>query len=98
MSERVSAGESVTTPEPLRPTHDVSAFDCGKGILDDWLKRRAAANEELGPRGLMWCVPADASSGTTRSPMGRSPRWRARSHSPQHAGSDTGHGSGAARR
>ncbi len=44
----VASGGSVTAPEPLRPTHDVSRFDCGHAILDDWLRRRALANEEAG--------------------------------------------------
>jgi GNAT superfamily N-acetyltransferase len=40
--------ESISAPEPIRPTHDVSSFDCGVPVLDDWLKKRAATNEETG--------------------------------------------------
>ncbi len=32
-------------PRHLTSLHDVSAFDCGVPALDDWLKRRALANE-----------------------------------------------------
>lgn len=39
---------SVRAPEHLTAEHDVSAFDCGTPELDDWLKRRALANEALG--------------------------------------------------
>ncbi|HZZ90213.1 MAG TPA: GNAT family N-acetyltransferase [Caulobacteraceae bacterium] len=35
-------------PEPLRTDHDVSAFDSGESTLDEWLKRRALANEVSG--------------------------------------------------
>lgn len=49
MSERgASSSKSVTPPEPLRPTHDIAAFDCGNAILNDWLKRRALTTEESG--------------------------------------------------
>ena len=35
-------------PEHLAATHEVSAFDCGVPVLDEWLKKRALANEESG--------------------------------------------------
>ena len=35
-------------PEHLTPAHDVSAFDSGVPDLDDWLKKRARANEDTG--------------------------------------------------
>jgi GNAT superfamily N-acetyltransferase len=38
----------VTAPEKLTAKHDVSAFKSGETTLDDWLKRRALANEESG--------------------------------------------------
>ncbi|MGA0602064.1 GNAT family N-acetyltransferase [Caulobacter sp. KR2-114] len=37
-----------TDPELLRPDHDVAAFDCGVPALDDWLRRRALANQAGG--------------------------------------------------
>ena len=35
-------------PEHLTAEHDVSAFDSGVPDLDDWLRKRALANEETG--------------------------------------------------
>jgi GNAT superfamily N-acetyltransferase len=39
---------TLSSPEPLGPAHDVSAFDCGVAALDEWLKRRALANQASG--------------------------------------------------
>ena len=44
----MAASDEITAPEKLTPEHDVSAFDSGVPQLDDWLKRRALANEEGG--------------------------------------------------
>lgn len=45
----MSAGiEDISAPEPLRPEHDLSAFDSGVPPLDDWLRRRAAQNQAAG--------------------------------------------------
>jgi predicted N-acetyltransferase YhbS len=38
----------VSAPEPLATAHDASAFDCGVLPLNDWLKRRALANQAAG--------------------------------------------------
>jgi GNAT superfamily N-acetyltransferase len=35
-------------PEPLNPDHDVTGFDCGVASLNNWLERRAAANQASG--------------------------------------------------
>lgn len=35
-------------PVPLSATHDFTDFDCGVPILNDWLKRRALANQLSG--------------------------------------------------
>jgi GNAT superfamily N-acetyltransferase len=35
-------------PGPLTAIHDVSAFNCGKPILDHWLKNRALSNQQKG--------------------------------------------------
>jgi GNAT superfamily N-acetyltransferase len=40
--------EEVGAPEHLTSAHDISSFDCGVPDLDDWLKKRALANEESG--------------------------------------------------
>ena len=38
----------LSAPEHLTAEHDVSSFDSGTPELDNWLKRRALANEALG--------------------------------------------------
>ncbi len=40
--------EDIPAPEPLRPEHDLTAFDSGVPALDDWLRRRASHNQEMG--------------------------------------------------
>lgn len=35
-------------PEPLSAQHQIAAFSCGETSLDDWLKRRAWANQTSG--------------------------------------------------
>jgi predicted N-acetyltransferase YhbS len=35
-------------PEPLLTTHLLDGFNCGEAVLDDWLKRRALANQLSG--------------------------------------------------
>ena len=35
-------------PEPLSASHRLDDFDCGEAALDDWLKRRALANQSSG--------------------------------------------------
>ena len=46
MSRAHKAG--IGAPEHLDPSHDLSTFDSGVAALDDWLKRRALANEGTG--------------------------------------------------
>ncbi len=38
----------LNAPEPLEAAHSVAAFDCGEPALDEWLKRRAMANQISG--------------------------------------------------
>jgi GNAT superfamily N-acetyltransferase len=38
----------VSAPEHLNESHDLATFDSGVPVLDDWLKKRALANEEKG--------------------------------------------------
>jgi GNAT superfamily N-acetyltransferase len=38
----------LSAPELLTAAHDVSAFDCGGFPLNDWLKKRALANQAAG--------------------------------------------------
>lgn len=39
-----AAGAHPGAPEPLSSSHDFRRFDCGEPSLDDWLKKRALAN------------------------------------------------------
>jgi GNAT superfamily N-acetyltransferase len=38
----------LTRPEPLADPHDLAAFNSGVASLDDWLRRRARANQVSG--------------------------------------------------
>jgi GNAT superfamily N-acetyltransferase len=38
----------LSSPEPLTDHHQVDSFDSGEPVLDDWLKRRALANQAGG--------------------------------------------------
>ena len=40
--------EAVRAPEKLEADHDLSSFDSGTPVLDDWLRRRALPNQERG--------------------------------------------------
>jgi GNAT superfamily N-acetyltransferase len=44
----VSGAEIKHPPEKLRPEHDVSSFDCGEPVLNDWLCRHALQNQQSG--------------------------------------------------
>lgn len=38
----------MQVPQPLAQIHDLSIFDCGEPVLNEWLKRRAFANQVSG--------------------------------------------------
>ena len=38
----------LKAPEPLATTHQLDDFQCGEVVLDEWLKRRALANQLSG--------------------------------------------------
>lgn len=38
----------LSPPEPLTASHQLDDFECGEASLDDWLKRRALANQSSG--------------------------------------------------
>jgi GNAT superfamily N-acetyltransferase len=38
----------LSPPEPLAASHRLDDFECGEAALDDWLKRRALANQSSG--------------------------------------------------
>jgi GNAT superfamily N-acetyltransferase len=44
----VSATEPLSRPEHLADYHDVEGFNCGEPSLDNWLIRRAKANQASG--------------------------------------------------
>jgi GNAT superfamily N-acetyltransferase len=47
----LSGGEpagALKAPEPLAAGHDLSVFACGEPTLDEWLRRRAIANQVSG--------------------------------------------------
>lgn len=49
--------EAIRPPEKLSATHDLSDFDSGEPVLDDWLRRRALHNEASGAsRTYVVCV------------------------------------------
>jgi GNAT superfamily N-acetyltransferase len=44
----MSGEGQIGAPEKLEPDHDLSSFDSGSPVLDDWLRRRALPNQESG--------------------------------------------------
>ncbi|MCZ8150135.1 MAG: GNAT family N-acetyltransferase, partial [Roseomonas sp.] len=40
--------EGLTAPSPIADHHDLSLFSSGEASLDDWLRRRALANQVSG--------------------------------------------------
>jgi len=38
----------ISAPEPIRTSHQIGDFTSGVGSLDEWLKRRALANQASG--------------------------------------------------
>lgn len=44
---------TISGPEPLTATHDLSNFSCGKVSLDRWLQTRALSNQEKGFTAVM---------------------------------------------
>jgi hypothetical protein len=35
-------------PQPLASTHILDQFECGEGVLDEWLERRTMINQVSG--------------------------------------------------
>ncbi len=46
----------LSAPVPLTSEHDVSGFDCGEPVLDDWLRHRALKNESRFSRTYVVCL------------------------------------------
>lgn len=49
----------LSPPQPLLPVHQFDAFECGEPLLDDWLKRRANANQLSGARRTFVAIDRD---------------------------------------
>lgn len=45
----------LSAPVPLTADHDVTSFDCGETVLNDWLKHRALKNESRFSRTYVVC-------------------------------------------
>ena len=52
-SERPEPG--ISAPVPLTAEHDLSGFDCGEAVLNDWLRHRALKNESRFSRTYVAC-------------------------------------------
>lgn len=46
---------TISPPVPLTAEHDLSSFDCGEQVLNDWLRRRALRNESRFSRTYVVC-------------------------------------------
>ncbi len=44
----MGSGVTLTAPAPLADHHELDSFDCGVPTLDDWLRKRARANQASG--------------------------------------------------
>lgn len=53
---RERRGPSLSAPVPLTADHDLSAFDCGEPVLNDWLRHRALKNESRFSRTYVACA------------------------------------------
>lgn len=59
-----------SAPQPLLALHRVDEFACGEALLDEWLKRRALANQPSGASRTFVVTDQDRRvCGTTRSPL-----------------------------
>jgi GNAT superfamily N-acetyltransferase len=45
----------LTAPHPITAAHDLSRFDCGVPVLNDWLRERALKNESRFSRTYVVC-------------------------------------------
>lgn len=50
---------TLRAPEPLTAAHAIAGFDCGEESLNDWLRRRALANQARGASRSFVCCDAD---------------------------------------
>ena len=45
----------LSPPTPISEAHDLTSFDCGKPVLDDWLRQRALRSEGQSARTYVVC-------------------------------------------
>lgn len=50
------SGPQLSPPTPLNTEHDLSDFDCGEPVLNDWLRHRALKNESRFSRTYVVCA------------------------------------------
>ena len=50
----------LNAPQPLATTHILDQFECGEGVLDEWLKRRAMVNQVSGASRTFVVVDQDS--------------------------------------
>jgi GNAT superfamily N-acetyltransferase len=48
----------LTAPQPITAAHDLSRFDCGVPVLNDWLRERALKTESRFSRSYVVCEGA----------------------------------------
>ena len=53
--EPEGTGPRLSAPVPLAPEHDLSTFDCGEPVLNEWLRHRALKNESRFSRTYVVC-------------------------------------------
>lgn len=51
-----SSEPQLSAPSPLTAEHDLSHFDCGESVLNDWLRYRAVKNESRFCRTYVVCA------------------------------------------
>lgn len=51
-----SAGARLTAPAAISGEHDLRAFSCGHGALDDWLRIHALKNDGVSSRTYVACA------------------------------------------
>jgi predicted GNAT family N-acyltransferase len=54
-SESDKSQVKLSAPTPLTAEYDLTGFDCGEKLLDDWLKQRALKNESRFSRTYVVC-------------------------------------------
>ena len=55
LGKGTGSASTLSTPAPLTATHDLSDFDCGVRVLNDWLTQRSLKNESRFSRTYVVC-------------------------------------------